>query len=224
VFNRLLARRLKGEPVAYLVGEKEFFGRPFFVDDRVLIPRPETEHLVEAALGLDLPKEVRLLDLGTGSGCLAISLVLEIPRAWALAVDLSPAALAVTAKNVSRHGATDRVALACVDLVAGVDFTGFDLVISNPPYVAWEERDVLSPEILDFEPEMALFAGQDGQSLIRRLLHDLQPLASGSYLLLEIGAGQDEALRRLAAASSFQCLEILPDYGGIPRVAVLRQR
>ena len=133
-FGALLERRLAGEPFAYLVGEREFYGRSFFVDPRVLIPRPETEHLVDAALELsstgELPARPRLLDLGTGSGCLAITLALELDG-FAVAADLSPAALAVARANAGRHGAADRVALAASDLTTGLAVNGFSITAGS---------------------------------------------------------------------------------------------
>ena len=133
-YRDLLERRVSGEPFAYLFGEREFFGRPFAVDSRVLIPRPETEHLVEAVLALDLPDQPRLLDIGTGSGCIAVTLALELPRARVVATDLSLGALSVAAQNVRRHGVEDRVSLLRCDLCSALEISTFDAVASNPPY------------------------------------------------------------------------------------------
>ncbi len=155
-FEALLARRLAGEPVAYLTGEKEFWGRPFRVDRRVLIPRPETEHVVEAALAERLPERPRLLDVGTGSGCLAVTLALELPGARVAATDLSPAALALAAANARALGAGARVSFLAADLAAGLDLGAFDLVVSNPPYIDPAELPELSPEVCAFEPRLAL--------------------------------------------------------------------
>src|SRR3954471_4523721 len=146
-FRDLLARRLTGEPVAYLIGEREFWGRPFAVDSRVLIPRPETEHVVEVALQERLPERPWVLDVGTGSGILAVTLALEIPGARTVATDLSPGALAVAAQNARRLGATVR--LVRTDLTAGLDLARFDLVVSNPPYIDPEDAPSLSPEVRD---------------------------------------------------------------------------
>ncbi len=158
-FRDLLARRLAGEPVSYLTGEREFWGRPFAVDSRVLIPRPETEHLVEVALELRLPEAPWILDVGTGSGILAVTLALEIPGSRAVAVDLSPGALAVAARNAHRLGAADRISFLGADLTAALDLRRFDLVVSNPPYVDRSEIPEISLEVLRFRaPPGALSA------------------------------------------------------------------
>lgn len=223
-FLDLLARRLGGEPVAYLVGEREFYGRSFAVDRRVLVPRPESEHLVEAALALRLPSSPRLLDVGTGSGCLAVTLALELPAARAVATDLSPAALAVAAANVRRWGVEGRVALAAADLFAGVDLAAFDLVVSNPPYVAREDAPALSPEVVDFEPELALFAAERGEAVLGELFAGAAALRPGAHLLVEIGHGQLPALTARLRASALQLSGAWNDYSGIPRVLSLVRR
>lgn len=220
-FFELLERRLAGEPVAYLTGEREFYGREFVVDRRALIPRPETEHLVEAALARQLPAAPCLLEIGCGSGCIAVTLALELPTSRIVATDISPGALALTATNARRYGVTKRLALVGTDLVAGVDLTRFDLVISNPPYVGDHERSELSPEILEFEPERALLGGgARGLDLIDRMLRELRAAPSGVPVLLEVGAGQAEALEDTAR---FELRETIADYAGIPRVVVLRR-
>ncbi len=220
-FRSLLERRLRGEPVAYLLGEREFFGRPFAVDPRVLIPRPETEHLIEEALALELPAAPRILDVGTGSGAIAVTLALELPAARVTAVDLSPAALAVAAANAHRHGVADRVRLAALDLAVGLRLGSFDLVVSNPPYVDPADRADLSPEIRDFEPAIALVAPGSGESVLVRLLSELDDLAPGTPLLLEIGQGQAGRLETLAAGSLFELRCLRLDLAGIPRIATL---
>src|ERR1700674_5912187 len=171
-FEALLARRLGGEPVAYLLGEREFYRRSFAVDERVLIPRPETEHLVEAALTLALPPAPRILDVGTGSGCLAVTLALELTGARVVAADLSPAALAVAAGNARRHGVAGRVAAAASDLIAAFDLSRFDLVVSNPPYVDPGDAPALSPEVCNFEPHLALFSPDSGDAVLARLIRE----------------------------------------------------
>jgi len=223
-FEGLLRRRLGAEPVAYLLGEREFYGRPFHVDRRVLIPRPESEHLVEAALAVALPVAPRILDVGTGSGCLAVTLALEIAGARVLATDLSPAALAVAAVNVRRHAAGDRVALAACDLWAGLRRDLFDLVVSNPPYVCRGDAAELSPEVVEHEPELALFADDRGEAALAALVAGAADLAPGARLMLEIGRGQLTAVRRRAAASGLQVETTVQDYAGIPRVVCLRRR
>ncbi len=215
-FAALLERRLRGEPYAYLVGEREFYGRPFAVDRRVLIPRPETEHVVEAVLALPLPPAPRLLDIGTGSGALAVTLALERPRAWIAATDVSVGALAVAAHNRRRLGA--RVALVAGDLAAGLGLAGFDVVVSNPPYVARDAAGALSPEVRDYEPAGALFADRGGEAVLRRLLAlGARELRPGAFLVLELGQGQVEPL--LAdLPSGLRLRGVRSDYAGIPRV------
>lgn len=239
-FRARLERRLAGEPAAYIVGEREFYGRPFLVDDRVLIPRPETEHLVEAAVAWISPpspaaaaetaadlhhrSSLRILDIGTGSGCLAITLALELPTAAVTAVDLSLASLAVAAANSRRLGTKDRVTLVGADLAQGLRLESFDLVVSNPPYVDPDEAHDLAVEIRDHEPALALFSPGSGDSILTRLVAELSPLTPGTPVLFEIGYGQADRVRELAAKSAFRLREIVPDYAGIPRIAVLQRR
>ena len=223
-FLELLDRRLTGEPVAYILGEKEFFGRTFFVDRRVLIPRPETEHLVEVALDLGLPTEPRILDIGTGSGCLAVTLLAEMPGSRAVATDVSLAALRVAERNANRHGVFEKLDLVAADLASAVDLAGFQLVVSNPPYIGRDEVSSLSPEITQFEPEAALFASPAGHSLLERLLATLSDLQSGTPLLLEIGAGQAESIAEAAESSAFILETVHPDLAGIERIVQLRRR
>ena len=223
-FRELLARRLTGEPVAYLLNEREFFGRPFWVDSRVLIPRPETEHVVEEALKEALPPAPWILDVGTGSGCLAVTLALELPGSRVVATDLSPGALAVAARNARRLGAADRIALVRTDLTAGLDLSRFDLAVSNPPYVDRSEIPEISLEVCDFEPHLALFPPGVGDTALARLFARCAELRSGIALVVEIGRGQLDAVRRHAEASGLEIAAVRDDYSGIPRVVVLRRR
>lgn len=227
-FEDLLARRLAGEPVAYLFGEREFFGRSFAVDPRVLIPRPETEHLVEAALALPLPARPRILDLGTGSGAIAVTLALELPESRVLATDRSPAALAVAAANALRHGAGERLRLLAADWTAPFAHLDFDLVVSNPPYVSPEDAPRLSPEVREFEPAAALLAEAGGLEAILFLIKAARNLPAGAFFACEIGDGQLAAIEGfLAGARAEQpplsLVEARHDYAGIPRVVVLRR-
>jgi len=221
-FLALLERRLTGEPVAYLLGEREFFSRPFRVDPRVLIPRPETEHVVEAALELALPRKPWILDVGTGSGILAVTLALEIPFARVVATDLSLGALVVAMGNARQLGA-EEVFPVRTDLAAGLDLSRFDLVVSNPPYIDPGDAPTLSPEVCDFEPHLALFAPGGGDSVLARLFALCAGLRSGVRLIVEIGYGQLATARRHAEASDLVLEEARPDYSGIPRVLVLRR-
>lgn len=223
-FRQLLERRLTGEPTAYLFGEREFYGRPFQVDPRVLIPRPETEHLVEAALETPLSDRPWILDVGSGSGILPVTLALEIPGARVVATDVSPGALAVTSLNARRLGVRDRVFPVGADLARGLDLGRFDLVVSNPPYIDWSDAPTLSPEVYNFEPHVALFAPGSGDSLYARLFEETGGLRPGIRLLVEIGFGQLDAVRRHASASGLQVPDVRLDYAGIPRVVILERR
>jgi release factor glutamine methyltransferase len=224
-FRELIERRTAGEPIAYLLGEKEFFGRGYAVDRRVLIPRPETEHLVEIALGLDLPERARVLDIGTGSGCIAISVAAE-RRAWqVVATDVSIDALAVARINARRHQVESRVHLLAADLVDGLDLSSFDIVLGNPPYVEEEIVPFLSRDVRDFEPRVALTAGPEGLEAIRTLLGAAVGLRPGAWLAFEFGFGQGDAIAELARASgTFDRIELRRDLAGIERDVLLRRR
>jgi release factor glutamine methyltransferase len=219
-FRALLERRLTGEPVAYLTGEREFYGRVFRVDRRVLIPRPETEHIVEEALALPLPPAPRILDVGTGSGCLAVTLALEIPGSRVIATDLSPGALAVASANARRLEVP--VSFLGLDLTRGLDLSRFDLVVSNPPYVDRAEAPLLSPEVCNFEPALALFAPGSGDSVLARLFAECAGLRSGVMLLVEIGYEQLDAARHHAEASGLLLTKVRRDYAGFDRTLILR--
>jgi len=224
-FGELWARRTRGEPVQYLLGEWDFFGRTFRVDSRALIPRPETEQLVEEALREEIGAR-RVLDLGCGSGVLAVTLAIEQPRATVVATDISLAALALTRENARRHGVAGRVLPLGSDWLRAIGGARFDLVLSNPPYVSTLDRDALPGSVRDFEPHAALFAGVDGLSEIRRLLEDLpRVLSPGAAALLEFGFGQSEAVaREIERRPAWRLERIVPDLAAIPRVAVLRAR
>lgn len=226
-FDALLARRARREPVAYLTGEQEFWSLPFAVTPDVLIPRPETELIVSTAArarprperhagGADAP--FAILDLGTGSGCLAVALAREWPDARVTAVDLAPAALEVARRNADRHGVGARIAFLAGDLYAPLPAgASFDLIVSNPPYLAL--GDAASPEVA-FEPRAALFAGADGLAVIRRLIAGAPArLRPGGMLLVEIGQGQADAVLALAAAAGLRA-RAEPDLAGIPRLLV----
>ncbi len=220
-FRQLLERRLTGEPIAYILGEREFYGRLFSVDSRVLIPRPETEHLIEAALDLDL-RTPKVLDIGSGSGCIAITLALEIAGARLVASDRSPAALAVATGNARRHRVEPRVHCVGSDLAEAIRISDFDLVVSNPPYIDPGVRDQLSREVTDFEPRDALFAKRSGLEVLARCLEQLTALTPGTPVLLEIGYDQGEAVRQLAEEAGHVDVEVRRDLAGHPRVAQLR--
>ncbi len=222
LYQAWIERRAGGEPVAYILGEREFYGRVFQVDSRVLIPRPETEHLIEQVLAIPLPPRPRILEVGAGSGCIAVTLACELTAARLIATDLSAGALAVARGNAARLGATDRVALVRTDLFDGIRLETIDLLVSNPPYVDRTEAAEMSPEVCNFEPHLALFPpGGGGLETISRLLDSAAALRHGVRVLLEIGRGQLEAVESSARAAGFDLLAAHPDYAGIPRVAVL---
>ena len=219
----LLERRLVGEPIQYITGETEFYGLPFQVNRNVLIPRPETEHLVEKALALAASFErPRIVDVGTGSGAIAVALAHKLPEAQITAIDLSAAALTVARGNAERNGVAGRIRFVEGDLLAPVAGEQFEMVVSNPPYIAESDRASLSVEVRDYEPETALFAGS-GLDVYRRLIPDARSaLAAGGFLALEIGYGQDEAVAELLAKAGFKQIEFTADLQGIPRVATAR--
>ncbi|MGH9942002.1 MAG: peptide chain release factor N(5)-glutamine methyltransferase [Pyrinomonadaceae bacterium] len=226
LFRRWVARRAAGEPAQYVTGRQEFYGLDFEVTPAVLIPRPETELLIETALELLRGTSAPLVcDVGTGSGCIAITLLHERRDARAVAVDLSPAALRVAARNAARHGVAARLALVTADCFSALDpaRAHFDLIASNPPYIA--ERDVpgLQREVRDHEPLLALTPGGDGLFVIRRLLADAPPfLASGGHLLVEIGHDQHAQVTELIDPLTWTLLGIQQDLQGIPRIVALR--
>jgi release factor glutamine methyltransferase len=215
-FDGLLARRLAGEPVAYLLGEREFYGRPFRVTPATLIPRPETELLVEAALNR-APANARVLDIGTGTGCIAITLKLERPHWQVTAVDLSADALAVARSNGQRLGAD--IEWLASDLFSTFSGRTFDLIVSNPPYVA-EADPHLSRGDVRFEPRTALTSGADGLNTLREIVKQAPAhLSNGGWLLLEHGWNQGEAVGRLLAEAGFIEVFLQRDLAGQARVS-----
>jgi release factor glutamine methyltransferase len=221
-FEALLERRLAGEPVAYLLGEKEFYGRAFLVDRRVLVPRPETEHLVETviarAAAFGAP---RVHDLGTGSGCVAITVALEVRGARVTASDLSLAALAVASANRARHRAA--VSLVASRTLDGIDATAVDLLVANLPYLDPARTAGLAMEVLRWEPPGALFGGAGGLERFRDLFQSAPRLRRGAVVALEIGADQADAVGALAAQYHLRRLETVGDYGGHDRVLILER-
>lgn len=208
----LLARRWAGEPVQYIRRRAEFFSREFVVDDRVLIPRPETEVLVEAAIER-APRGAHVVDIGTGSGCIAISLERERPDLRVVGVDHSVAALAVAAINRRRLGS--RVHYSAMDLLDATRGT-FDVVVSNPPYIPEGELAALAPEVREWEPRMALTPGARGTEVIERILGQ----AGRAMVLMEIGFGQEALVRELFQRHGRRVDAVLPDLAAIPRVVV----
>jgi release factor glutamine methyltransferase len=222
----LTERRLRHEPVAYIVGEREFYARPFRVSRDVLIPRPETEDVVEAALealrapGLSSRHEPpRVLDIGTGSGCIAVTIALEAPAAVVAATDISADALAIARDNAARLGVAHAVTFHETAL-AGPS-REVDVIVSNPPYVALQDRATLSRDVRDYEPALALFGGRDGLDVVRALLPAAaRALRPGGTLVMEIGQGQVEAVESLVGLAGLRWMGARPDLAGIPRVIV----
>jgi release factor glutamine methyltransferase len=225
-FRTIIARRAEGVPLQYLTGHQEFFKLDFEVSPEVLIPRPETELIVEAALELSRDDPAPVIgDIGTGSGCIAISLLHELPAAVAVATDISRAALHVAQRNAERHRVVGRLTLVESDLFSEVHVAKpFSLITSNPPYVSDDELRGAQREVA-FEPRAALAGGPDGLAVIRRLLVEAHPyLRSGGHLVFEIGFGQDDAVEQLIDRRVWKLLEIRKDLQGIPRTFVLQKK
>jgi release factor glutamine methyltransferase len=223
-FRELIQRRRKGEPVAYLRGQKEFYGRPFHVDKRVLVPRPDTETLVETALARTVSRSMgaRYLDLCTGSGCVAISLARERPTCKVFAVDLSVDALAVARDNGIRLGAAYQVAWLAGDLfdpLAPFAPLTFDLIAANPPYIPEGDVASLPLDIRGFEPCLALCGGPDGLDVLRRIVQGAPRfLRPGGVLAVEMGMGQAPGVQALFVEAGFAQIKVDKDYGGHDRV------
>ncbi|MHB8635864.1 MAG: peptide chain release factor N(5)-glutamine methyltransferase [Fimbriimonadaceae bacterium] len=217
--DELLERRLAGEPLGYILGYREFYGRRFSVNPSVLIPRQETETIVEVALALAQPG-ARVLDVGTGSGCIAITMKLERPDLQVTGVDISETALATARESATSLGAD--VAFHFSDLFS--DVTGaFDMIVSNPPYVA--ELAPLPKEVRGHEPALALFAGADGMRMYGRMAQAARPpLVAGGKLLVELGDGMGDEVKSVFEVCGWELIGLHPDLGGMPRVLEVRRR
>jgi len=225
-YDESLQRRSSGEPLQYITGHQEFWGLDLLVTPAVLIPRPETEHAVEAALerlrGMESP---RIVDVGTGSGCIALALASELPPARIEAVDISDEALDVARKNAVRLGLTSRIVFARSDLLELYleRVPAFDMVVSNPPYVGDSEADKLQVEVREHEPHRALFGGgAEGLDIYRRLIPQAaRVLKPGGWLVMEIGYTQEQAIRDLL--NTWKEVRSVPDLQGIPRVVIAQK-
>lgn len=223
-FEDAVAQRAAGKPLQYITGHQEFFGLDFIVSPAVLIPRPETEHLVESAIEIAREHDVKtMVDVGTGSGCIALALAHALPEVAITAVDISEAALAIARKNAKRLG-LERVRIVQSDLL-GV-FHGesavFDMIVSNPPYVGRCEADKVQREVREYEPDIAVFGGERGLDIYQRLLPQCwELLRPGGWLLLEIGYSIEEPVRELL--NGWSELRTVADLQGIPRVVVARK-
>ena len=225
-YRGLVERRAKGEPLQYITGVQDFFGLEFKVTPEVLIPRPETEMLVEAALKLIDPEAATYIcDVGTGSGCIAVTLLRERPLAHAIAVDISDVAIRIAHCNAARQSVNERMSFVVSDCFESLGSdTLFDLIVSNPPYVSAEALDGLQREVRDHEPRIALSPGLDGLAIIRRLIQEAPDLLKPhGYLLLEIGFDQAAAVERLIDRNIWKLLDIYPDLQGIPRIVALQK-
>lgn len=224
-FADAVTRRAAGEPAQYITGTQDFYGRAFRVTPDVLIPRPETELLVEAALAV-MDAGAVVCDVGTGSGCIAITLLCERADARAVAIDISEAALEVARDNARRLLVHDRIEFVVSDCFAALRATEkrFDVIVSNPPYVSSNTLSGLQREVRDHEPLVALSPGADGLSIIRRLLHDAPHfLREKGHLLMEIGFDQGETVQQLVDGDIWTVRETRPDLQGIPRIIALRK-
>jgi release factor glutamine methyltransferase len=223
-FSQWIARREHREPTAYIVGSREFWGRPFLVTSAVLIPRPETEFIIEEALALlPAPATLRIADIGTGSGILAVTLAAEVPAAAVTGTDLSSDALAVAQQNAERHGVGARVTLintSYLDDVSGA----FDLIVANPPYVRDGDKAALARDVRH-EPDVALFGGPDGLRDVAGVLDAAsEKLTSGGWFVMEFGYGQEDDVRRLVDARRALRLDhIRNDLQGIARTAIIQK-
>jgi release factor glutamine methyltransferase len=231
-FFELIERRASGEPIQYITGRQEFFGLEFEVNENVLIPRPETEILVEAAIEILREKEnPYFCDVGTGSGCIPISILANLETAKAAAVDISSDALAIAGKNAEKHQVAERIEFYESDVFAAfenqkskIKNQKFDLIVSNPPYIPNKDLPSLPREVREHEPHAALFGGAVGTEIVARLLTDAPKfLIENSYLIFEIGFAQGEVVRAMVDPNIWQLREILPDLQGIPRIVVLQR-
>lgn len=226
-YNDLVAHRQTGEPLQYITGSSEFFGLPFSVGPGVLIPRPETEHLVEEVIRLAAQFEnpnLRIADIGTGSGIIAVAVAHALPQAHISAIDSSAQALAIALKNAQQNHLEDQIQFFEGDLLAPLAGQSFHILASNPPYIPAAESDSLSVEVREHEPHSALFAGEDGLAIYQRLIPEARALLiPGGWLVLEIGYGQQPAIEQLLQDNSYSDIHFIADYQGIPRVACARR-
>ncbi|MGB8681700.1 MAG: peptide chain release factor N(5)-glutamine methyltransferase [Candidatus Binatus sp.] len=228
-FDALIARREKREPIAYIVGHKEFYSLDFEVTPAVLIPRPETEFVVTAALESIAGKaDARVLDIGTGSGAIAIAIAVNAPRAHLTALDISADALAVASRNALRHQVQDRMTLRradCFDVLDGGEPLGtFEVVLSNPPYLDDAEIAGLEPDVRGYEPRIAMNAGVGGMEIHRRIIAGaFAHLAVGGELVLEVAMGQAEVVTKLIGETGLRVVAVINDFAGHPRVVRARR-
>ncbi|GJM16918.1 MAG: release factor glutamine methyltransferase [Thermodesulfobacteriota bacterium] len=219
-FQELLERRIKREPIAYILGGKEFYSKPYKVNPSVLIPRPETELLVDETLNLVQQRTSPLiLEIGTGSGCISVTIASLCENVEIVASDISREALAVAKQNITKHNQKDRISLLRGDLLDSFEEQSFDIIVSNPPYITEAEFDGLESEVKDFEPQIALTAGQDGLYYIRKIISDsTKILKDGGWCILEIGHNQKESVQNIFRNCGFTKISSIKDLNGIERV------
>ena len=234
-YRNLIQRRRNFEPVGYLTGNREFFSIPFHVNPSVLIPRPETEHLIESALEFSkkIPPEqkrdpLRILDIGTGCGNIPIALAKHVPNAWIVSVDISSKALAVAKKNLVAHADLgDRISFVHGDLLTWLqpENTFFDIIISNPPYISSSEWEELPRDVREYEPDLALLAGLQGVEIQEKIVETAAPLLKNNGLLImELGENQDKELSEKAEKQGcYHAIRVEPDYAGKPRVLIAKK-
>ncbi len=230
-FETMIARREKREPVAYLLGRKEFYSLDFEVNPAVLIPRPESEIVVAAALGFIAgAPDARVLDIGTGSGAIAIAIAVNAPRVRVTAVDISADAIAVASRNAQHHRVEDRVTFRradCFEILDGGPALGsFEVIVSNPPYLDDAEIAALEPDVRGYEPRVALRAGAGGLDILRRIAAGVpqhQHLASAGELIVEVGAEQAAAVAKLVEEAGLRVVSVINDFAGHPRVVRARR-
>ena len=220
-FGRLVAEREKRVPLAYLRGTQDFYGLTFRVSPAVLIPRPETELLVDFALSVLAKCDMPLIaDVGTGSGCIPIAILANFPAARSVAFDISLGALAIASENAVANGVAARLKFVRGDLLTGTGY-GFDVVVSNPPYIPSNEIAVLQPEVRDYEPRLALDGGGDGLSAFRHIIADAKHvLKPNGWLAMEAAQGQTAMVAQLLQEAGYDNVETRPDLAGIERIAV----
>jgi release factor glutamine methyltransferase len=226
-YDEALASRARGIPAQYIIGHQEFWGMDLIVTPAVLIPRPETEHLIEAVLDRAKASShagpLRIADVGTGSGCIALALAKELPQAEIHATDISSVALELARANASRHQLDSRIRFLEADLLTGLDNNSFDFVVSNPPYVGESEEDHVQLEVRKFEPRNAVFAGPTGTEVIERLIPQAHAaLKPGGWLVMEVSGTIVEAVKRLL--SEWDDLRVNFDLQSIPRVVLARKK
>jgi release factor glutamine methyltransferase len=225
-YDALVGRRCAREPLAYIVGHREFWGLDMEVTPAVLVPRPETELLVETLLEAfpHAGAPLRIADACTGSGCVAVAIARERPAAHVVAMDISDTALAVARRNAERHHVGHRVKLVCADLLSGIA-APFDAIVANPPYIPFCDGPALDAEVAHREPALALFGGEDGMAMIERLVPQAPDLIrEGGMLMFEFGLGQADLVADVIAATpGLTLVELRPDLAGIPRVAIARR-